>query len=215
MLKFEQTASVTDILRNGKLYFDDLAEGHTSQILVVKNSQPTAVLLSPDEYERLNDGSRELLAHFQIMRLKIMSMYLQENNPFGLAYVYAWDSGVFPLLHEGADWHAPFEGCFRVSEDEANRVFKVLCDRWDDKNPITFYELEDHFEVRSGRTSLDRSKLLYICRYFFLEGCRDGLKGAIRSLDLNAWQTLVTNGKCPSEAHSIVGDPSDEKFYFM
>lgn len=33
------------------------------------------------------------------------------------AYVYAWDSDLYPIFHEGAPWHQPFEEDFRVTKE--------------------------------------------------------------------------------------------------
>lgn len=214
MLPFENVVSVTDILRNGKSYFDDLAVGNKSQVLAMKNSQPAAVLLSPVEYEGLVSG-KDLVAGYQLMRMNVMSLSLSDMCPFDSAYIFAWYNGVFPLLHTGADWHVPFGGCFRINSDEVNTVLEAIAMRWDNQNPITFYELEEMFGSRSRNSDLDRGKLIHICRYLFLDCNPKGDINDVTNFDAGVWKTLVKNGQCPSEAHSIIRPFNLNDIYFM
>ena len=147
---------------------------------------------------------------FQLMRFNILNSGRADMNasPFSTAYIYAWESGVFPAFNEGADWHKPFPEQFNVSEDEVLELGKLLDDKWLEKTPITFYELEDHYGVRGSTHSSgnwDRIKLLNTCRYMYLNSMFDD----------SFWSSLTENGKCPSEAHSICRPLSETDVYFM
>ena len=120
-----------------------------------------------------------------------------ENSPFSTAYLHAWDSNVYPALDEGADWHKPHEAEFKVSEKMVDELHGFLADCWNDKKPLTFYDLEAHYDARHGNTEWDRSVLVDVCRYFYLHG---------HLFDSEFWDKLTENGTCPSEAHSIRAD---------
>jgi antitoxin MazE len=109
------------------------------------------------------------------------------------SYVFAWDREVFPFLDAGARLHVPFEPYFRVGDEKADELSKFLDDRWTAKQVPTFYELEDHFEVRLGRSGWDRSKLISSCRYMYLNDL----------FDAAFWKTLLTPKEHPTEASTI------------
>jgi hypothetical protein len=120
------------------------------------------------------------------------------------------------LLHEGADWHKPFEECFEVPRDDISSVMDALCERWDAGNPMTFYELESHFKMSHRHSGLDRGRLVDICRYIFLHACPDDLDGkSCHRFDKEMWHTLVKNHECPAEAHYIVRPAREAQYGFM
>jgi len=147
---------------------------------------------------------------YQLMRFNILNSGRTDldKSPFSAAYIYAWESGVFPAFNEGAEWHKPFQEQFDVTEKEVLELAKLLDDKWLAKTPITFYDLEDHYGV-SGSThsssNWDRVKLLITCRYMYLN----------RMFDDTFWPSLTENGKCPSEAHSICRPLSESDVYLM
>ncbi|MDX1366807.1 hypothetical protein [Pseudomonas sp.] len=149
-------------------------------------------------------------ANFQLMRFNILSTSLanQESSPFSSAYIYAWDAGVYPLFNDGADWHKPFNAQFKVTESEIDELSKLLDENWLAKKPITFYELEDHFDVKGTsytNSNWERWKLITACRYMYLQ----------ELFDTDFWASLVENGKCPSEALSICRPFKLTDIYFM
>lgn len=151
-----------------------------------------------------------LASNFQLMRFNILSAARDgiDKSPFDAAYVYAWDNGVYPFFHPGADWHEPFKECFKLSESDMDVLSKVLDDHWMQNKPITFYELEEHFGVQGAHrssTEWSRGKLIAGCRYMFLN----------EGFDRDFWATLTENMKCPAEAHSIARAPNEEHIYFM
>lgn len=145
-------------------------------------------------------------ALFQLMRFNVMKSFVEnsEGRNFTPSYVYAWDQGVFPINDTGADWHKPFADQFEISESQIAEVLKFLDEVWLEKKTISFYELEDHYEVRLGG-AWDRSILLACCRYLWLHG---------HLFDDNFWAALVKNGECPSEAHSICRPLRADDVYF-
>lgn len=147
---------------------------------------------------------------FQLMRFNILSTGRAgiASSPFSEAYIYAWESGVFPAFNDGAEWHKSFPEQFDISEGEVLELGNLLDKKWLEKTPITFYELEDHYDVRGSTHSYsnwDRVKLLRACRYMYLN----------RMFDDAFWSTLTENGKCPSEALSICRPLRETDVYFM
>jgi len=154
--------------------------------------------------EEINDSL------FQLMRFNILSSGFSDikNAPFSPAYIYAWESRVYPAFNESADWHKSFPDKFKVTENEVSELGKLLDDKWLAKTPITFYELEDHYGVSGSihsTSNWDRVKLLITCRYMYLDN----------SFDDSFWSSLVENGKCPIEAFSICRPMKESDIYFM
>jgi hypothetical protein len=145
-------------------------------------------------------------ALFQLMRFNILntSRPSLKDSPFSPAYIYAWENGVFPAFNDGADWHKPFAEQFDVTEDKINKISEFLDEKWQAKTPVSFYDLENHFDAK-GSSNLDRVKLKRACRYMWLNEMFDDL----------FWSTLVENGKCPSEALSICRPLKDGDVYLM
>lgn len=148
-------------------------------------------------------------ALFQQMRFSILSTVLDgvDKSPFTDAYLFAWDRGVYPAFDEGADWHIPHADQFKIGEGKVDELAKFLDEKWLAKEPITFYEVESHFDVHGTTHSLgtwDRYELLSVCRYLYLHS----------HFDDAFWDTLLTNGDCPSEAFSIRSPMDRQSIYF-
>ena len=147
---------------------------------------------------------------FQIMRFNILNEGRKgiKASPFSSAYIYAWESGVFPSYNDGADWHKPFPEQFRISDEEVTELGSLLDEKWLEKTPLTFYELEDRFGI-SGSThssgNWERGKLLVACRYMYLN----------KMFDDSFWSALVESGKSPVEAGSINKPFTESDIYFM
>ncbi len=142
-------------------------------------------------------------ALYQQMRFSILitASRDREASPFSDAYLYAWDRGVYPL-HDGGEWHVPHEKQFRVRETEIEELNLFLAKRWDDKQPITFYELEDHYDARSSGP-WDRPKLIFACRFISMHDLFDKI----------CWHELRANGKCPTEANAVIDSHPDRLFF--
>ena len=121
------------------------------------------------------------------------------------AYVYAWDSEVYPMLHEAADWHKPFASSFPVNKEMVEQLLDYLDNLWVRKKVPTFYKLEDHYDLRSGHTPWDRAKLIHVCKYAYLSNTFDG----------DFWNTLLAPTEHPSEARSITSpfNRTDDLYY--
>ena len=155
--------------------------------------------------EQKVDGIDEAL--FQLMRLNIMK---SENFPS--AYLYAWESSVYPLLHQSADWHHPFAEQFEVSEAQMSELQKLLFDAKESGAPKSFYEIEDHFDLRGAtdgygpsKNGWDRSKLVCACRYLFL----------CEGLGLGIFQAMLENGRHPAEASLVMQSLRDDELHFI
>ncbi|HVJ33167.1 MAG TPA: ribbon-helix-helix domain-containing protein [Terriglobia bacterium] len=122
------------------------------------------------------------------------------------AYLYAWDAEVYPLFDDGAEWHKPFETSFSVSKEMVSELSKYLDELWiNGKDIPSFYDLEDHYGVRHGRTEWDRHGLLVALRYMWLK----------RLFDEPFWNAILKPMEHPSEASSITSQFNrDEDIYF-
>lgn len=134
-------------------------------------------------------------AAFQLMRFQILTAAHSESvgQKLSAAYIYAWDRGIFPSIHEGADWHKPFIDYFDVGQDMVDDLIKVL-----DENKFTFYELEDYYD----NSEWDRAQLIGACRYLFLS----------EYFDFD-WNRLLTPMEHPTEASSITRPFSLDDIY--
>jgi hypothetical protein len=137
-------------------------------------------------------GKREQLQLFHLARFNLRVAALQEGagSKLSNAYIYAWENGVYPAFDEGAELHKPFADGFLISPEMVDELSKYLDDRWRKKNVPTFYELEDHYDLRRGGGKWDRHKLIITCRYMFLHDL----------FDKNFWKKLLEPMEHPSEA---------------
>lgn len=131
------------------------------------------------------------LARFNVLAAAKTKGFDQALSP---AYIYAWEEGVYPIFQQMGGLHKPFASHFRVTEQMMDELSKFLDDRWLAKEVPSFYQLEDHYKVRSGRTAWDRVSLLIACRYMFLD----------RAFDEDFWKSLLRESDHPTEAKSII-----------
>ena len=139
-------------------------------------------------------NDRIMNALFAQQRAQIIYMHSMNSELIEPSYVYAWQSGIYPLLHDG-DHHIPnkahesYPDQFPIHAEFVSAVFDFINERCLEGKPLTFYELEKQFGGKAKRL-----KLIYICRYMFLNGeFGDGL-----------WQGLLSGMQYPSEAHAII-----------
>ena len=144
---------------------------------------------------------------FLQQKFQILALFTNPNAERNVtsSYAYAWDRGVYPLLNDGAKWHQPYKDQFDIKEEPLERLLKLLDDRWMAKNPITFYELEDHYQLRDKPIDgWERYKLINACRYFYLHD----------SFDKAFWVALLKSPNCPSEATNLARDLEIGDIYF-
>lgn len=149
-------------------------------------------------------------ALFIQQRLQVLHIG-KHHDEFGDAYLYAWESGVYPLMSDTDGSvprrpHEPYSRFFTISKEKVEFLLKRLSKAWRENAGLTFYDLEDELGVRSfSDGGWDRCDLIHICRYFYLDGCFDKI----------FWEILVENGKCPSEALSLTSElDRDFDIYF-
>jgi hypothetical protein len=132
---------------------------------------------------------------FSLQRFQILALFTNASakNNVSPSYAFAWAESVYPCLNGSAEWHKPYEECFSVREIQISELHNLLVDRWEKKDPITFYELEKRY-VRDARGAWDRSKLLSACQYIHL----------CKQFDSEFWAGMLKD--CPIEAHSIIKD---------
>lgn len=150
-------------------------------------------------------------ALFAQQRIQIMHI-AKHHDEFTDAYLYAWESGVYPFLNDTDGSvpvmpHESFEEFFITSQEKGEFLLKRLDDAWRANEELTFYKLEDELNVRSVHNGgWDRSDLLHLCRYFYLDN----------RFDDSLWKNICKNMECPTEAHFITDDFDRSKdIYFM
>lgn len=148
---------------------------------------------------------------YTLMKFNILSMALhpEMGRRIDDAYVYAWDNDVYPIFHEGAQWHQAFEDNFAVTKEMMEELSKRLDDAWDGGQGIapTFYQLEDIYSARHGGGDWDRSALIRAMRYMAL--CRG-------RFDQKFFRDVTRDSGAPAEANYFAAPMDRESdIYFM
>ncbi len=133
---------------------------------------------------------------FDLTKFQVLWSAITNPNLWPAAYVFAWDRGVYPSLHDETSLHSSYEHFFRVSEKMLSDLSRFLDDLWLERKTITFYGLEDHFRVRSSDTPWDRSKLLAACRYLVLDD----------RFDRDFWNGVIEQYEHPVEASYLLSE---------
>ena len=147
---------------------------------------------------------------FNIQKFQLLALFTSDRTGRNItpAYAYAWDNGVYPIGNDGAHWHEPYKEQFAVSEEQVSELAGFLDKKWLQKEKISFYELEDHYDIQglsSSGSEWDRGTLIITCHYFYLLGWFDD----------DFWKGLVGHSDCPSESHSIRREFTPEDVYFL
>ncbi|WP_108700555.1 hypothetical protein [Phytobacter sp. SCO41] len=157
------------------------------------------------------ENKQIMLALFAQQRIQVMHI-AKHHDEFTDAYLYAWESGVYPLLSDTDGSvptmpHEAFAELFITDRSKGEFLLKRLDDAWMAKEELTFYKLEDELNVHGGyATEWTRSDLLHLCRYFYLDN----------RFDDALWKNICKNMECPTEAHFIMDDFNRlEDIYFM
>jgi hypothetical protein len=154
----------------------------------------------------MSDNAKML---FNLQRFQIMSRFVDtvDARNFSPAYAFAWDKSVYPASNHGGDWHEPYKHVFSVTEAAMDELTEFLDKRWRSKQPLSFYQLEAHFDPQSrfdGAFAWDRMDLVYACRYLKLADLFDD----------QFWKNLVGGHDCPSESHSVNNPYTKADVYF-
>ena len=134
---------------------------------------------------------------FNLQKFKVLELFTNQNAQkiFSHSYAFAWDAGVYPIGHNGCDWHVPFEETFKVSKERMEELGEFLEKLEQAGKTITFYDLEDHYNVRGGG-DWERMELVYACRYMNL----------CNWFGQDFWQGMVGHSNCPTESKQITRD---------
>lgn len=146
-------------------------------------------------------------AEFEIIRFQILQAGLTAGTSARLndAYLYAWDSGVYPMFHDDR-LAKEFDTHFRVNREKIEALITFLDKEWLNGKLYNFYELEDYFNVRYGSSDWERYTLIYALKYAYLYG----------AFDEKFWEKMVEPMKHPSEAGSITSKfIREEDIYFQ
>ncbi|MFP3847788.1 hypothetical protein [Pseudomonas sp. W5-01] len=142
---------------------------------------------------------------YNIQKFQILSLFANDsaNRTVSPAYAFAWDKNLFPVGSHGCDWHDAHEACFKIRKTQVDELAEFLDDLEREGKTISFYQLEDHYDVRSGST-WDRMDLVFVCRYFRLDGW----------FSEEFWKGMAGHSDCPSESHSILQDYEAKDVHF-
>jgi len=129
------------------------------------------------------------------MKLQIVAAALVPGAGSNIsdAYLYAWANDVYPIMHNSMGWHKPFASSFSVSSEMMDDLSQLLDENWREDKPLSFYKLEDYFELRLGKSDWSRASLIEACRYMYLE----------EAFDQDFWKRVLKKGDHPVEAGSI------------
>jgi hypothetical protein len=146
---------------------------------------------------------------YTIQRFQILSLVSSSSaqKTVSDSYAYAWSESVYPLLNDSAAWHQAFEECFAVRRELLAELHAFLSERWDQRKPLSFYELEDHYGIRGPRRpgpDWDQARLVRACRYFYLH----------QQFDSEFWSGLLDGGQHPAEAEVISRKFDADSIYF-
>lgn len=147
---------------------------------------------------------------FNLQKFQLLTLFTSKSASKNItpAYAYAWDNGVYPIGNDAAPWHEPYKDQFSVGEEQVSELAKFLDEAWRKKENVSFYELEDHYDIQGTTHSgseWDRGSLISTCHYFFLLGW----------FDEDFWKGLVGHSDCPSESHSVTREFKPEDVYFL
>jgi len=132
---------------------------------------------------------------YMTMKLQIVATAIGRGSGSSIsdAYLYAWANDVYPIMHDNFEWHKPFAAMFSVSPQMIDDLAQLLDERWREEKPLSFYKLEDYFELRLGKSDWNRATLMQACRYLYLE----------EAFDQDFWKRVLKRGDHPVEAGSI------------
>jgi hypothetical protein len=142
------------------------------------------------------DKNTEML--FALQRFQIMALYTSTaaERTVSDSYAFAWFEGVYPLLHDAAPWHKPYDVSFGIPSVQMKELYDYLSYAWESKKKITFFQMEDHFGIKGSKRPgpiWSQTRLILACRYFYL----------YEKFDPVFWLSLLSGSQCPMEAEAI------------
>lgn len=142
------------------------------------------------------DNVTEML--FSLQRFQVLTLYTSTSaeRTVSDSYAYAWFEGVYPLLHETAPWHKPYESAFVIKPVQMNDLYAYLSEAWRSKKIVTFFQMEDHYGIKGSKRPgpvWSQANLILGCRYLYLS----------QKFDAGFWVSLLSGSQCPMEAEAI------------
>lgn len=153
------------------------------------------------------DKNTEML--FSLQRFQILALFTSTTTErtVSSSYAYAWSEGVYPLLHESAPWHKPYDVSFAIPSVQVSEVYDYLSNAWSSKQKVTFYQMEDHYGIKGAKRPgpiWSQASLILACRYLYL----------CEKFDSAFWSSLLTGSQCPVEAEAIANKFESTDIYF-
>ena len=117
-------------------------------------------------------------AMFTQQRIQIMHLG-KYHKEYTDAYIFAWESGVYPFLHDlgGEHQYLPHElygDYFEVTAQKGASIYERLNRAWaDEEDTLTYSRLESDLMGIGSACDWRPDELMNVCRYLFLAGCFD------------------------------------------
>ncbi|MET3702894.1 hypothetical protein [Citrobacter sp. UYEF32] len=117
-------------------------------------------------------------AMFTQQRIQIMHLG-KHHEEYTDAYIFAWESGVYPFLHDlgGEHQYLPHElygDFFEVSAQKGASIYERLNRAWaDEEDNLTYSRLESDLMGIGSSREWRPDEVMNVCRYLFLTGCFD------------------------------------------
>lgn len=146
-------------------------------------------------------------AIFNLQRFQILQTKLNPatSGLISNSYAHAWQHCMYPIMDEG-EIHSDLKDYFKITKEQVKEIMDYADSEWRNGNLYTFYEYEDHYDVRiDGKLGIDRHILMVVFRYLFLS----------RTFDDAFWDRLLTAMEHPAESSSILRDFTYEDLYIV
>lgn len=146
-------------------------------------------------------------AIFNLQRYSILNTKLnsQTQDIIPNDYAYAWYSGVYPFF-TSSNIHEDLEEFFTFNKKQTETIAEYVDKEWLAQKTYTFYELEDHFDVRGIPVEgISRECLFHVLRYIYLH----------RGFDKIFWDKLLTPMEYPTEVESLTREFSIDELYII
>lgn len=102
--------------------------------------------------------------------------------------------------------HEDLEDYFKITKEQVDIISKRADSEWLEKKYYTFYEYEEHFQVRHDPIAdISRYTLIATFRYFYLHKTFDSL----------FWETLIKPMEHPTEASTITTEFNSDYIFLV
>jgi hypothetical protein len=118
-----------------------------------------------------SDKQTYTLMRFQILK-EALSYFLSPDSERPLdsllrhflpGDIFCWKRNIFPMYD--TELAKAFAEQFDVTSSMMDDLSSLLCELFENKKTITFYQLLEHFQVKERKSRWSRRNLIFACRY--------------------------------------------------